>query len=431
VSYSLDELERDQEKLYELLDNLGSDFGSDDDDEVGNPPEETPPADDEEDASVTSDSEDEVPLSTFRKLHWKHGSFHSKDQPSKENITPSDVKTTNEYFEKYLDDDFFQLAATHTSQYFLQSNGKVNNVTSEEIKKMFGLHAIMGCIHFPRIHMYFNEKFKFPLIDGVMSRDRFYMLRTNLHVVDNLGVTEETKKSNRLWKIQPVIDCVRNRCRALERKEKCAFSIDEQMIPFLGRCPVRQFVKNKPRPVGLKNFVVTTSDGLVLDFEIYQGTTTRLTNRELGLGPSVVLRLVETLPENSYLYFDRYFTTVNLMDKLISLKLEATATIMTNRVKGFIFKKDNAMNREESEEVVRSDGKLCITKWKDNKSVMMLSTAFGKQPVSNVLRWNKLEKARVDISCPNVVKSYNEHMGGVDVCDQMMEYYRSFFRTRK
>ncbi|CAH1365808.1 unnamed protein product, partial [Tenebrio molitor] len=118
---------------------------------------------------------------------------------------------------------------------------------------MFGLHAIMGCIHFPRIHMYFNEKFKFPLIDGVMSRDRFYMLRTNLHVVDNLGLTEETKKSNRLWKIQPVIDCVRNRCRALERKEKCAFSIDEQMIPFLGRCPVRQFVKNKPRPVGLKN----------------------------------------------------------------------------------------------------------------------------------------------------------------------------------
>jgi hypothetical protein len=227
---------------------------------------------------------------------------------------------------------------------------------------MFGLHAIMGCIHFPRIHMYFNEKFKFPLIDGVMSRDRYYMLRTNLHVVDNLGVTEETKKSNRLWKIQPVIDSVRNRCRALERNEKCT-SIDEQMIPFFGRCPVRQFVKNKPRPVGLKDFVVTTSDGLVLDFEIYQGTTTRLTNRELGLGPSVVLRLVETLPENSYLYFDRYFST------------------------------DNAMNRGESEEVVRSDGKLCITKWKDNKSVMMLSTAFGKQPVFNVLRWNKLEKA--------------------------------------
>jgi hypothetical protein len=188
------------------------------------------------------------------------------------------------------------------------------------------------------------------------------MLRTNLHVVDNLGVTEETKKSNRLWKIQPVIDSVRNRCRALERNEKCT-SIDEQMIPFLGRCPVRQFIKNKPRPVGLKNFVVTTSDGLVLDFEIYQGTTTRLTNRELGLGPSVVLRLVETLPENNYLYFDRYFST------------------------------DNAMNRGESEEVVRSDGKLCITKWKDNKSVMMLSTAFGKQPVFNLLRWNKLEKA--------------------------------------
>ncbi|KAG5884072.1 hypothetical protein JTB14_033889 [Gonioctena quinquepunctata] len=115
-------------------------------------------------------------------------------------------------------------------------------------------------------------------MDGVMPRQRFYIIRVNLHVVDNLSVPEDEKK--RLWRIQPVIDLVRNRCKAIERKEKTAFSIDEQMIPFLGRCPVRQFVRNKPRPVGAKNFVVTTVDGLVLDFEIYQGDTTPLKNKE-------------------------------------------------------------------------------------------------------------------------------------------------------
>ncbi|KAG5877986.1 hypothetical protein JTB14_032217 [Gonioctena quinquepunctata] len=142
-----------------------------------------------------------------------------------------------------------------------------------------------------------------------MPRQRFYIIRVNLHVVDNLSGPEDEKKE------QIVIDLVRNRCKAIERKEKTAFSIDEQMIPFLGRCPVRQCVRNKPRPVWLKNFVVTTSDGLVLDFEIYEGDTTPLKNKELGLGPSVILRLVETLPEHSYLYFDRYFSTVGLMDK--------------------------------------------------------------------------------------------------------------------
>jgi hypothetical protein len=131
-------LERDPQKLYWLLDTLGSDFGSDEDDEVRNPSERRLPVDNErKDASVISDSEDEVLLSTFQKLHWKNGCFHSKDQPSNENITPSDMKTTNEYFETYLDDDFLQLLATHTSEYYLQTNGKINNFTSKEIKKMF------------------------------------------------------------------------------------------------------------------------------------------------------------------------------------------------------------------------------------------------------------------------------------------------------
>jgi len=50
------------------------------------------------------------------------------------------------------------------------------------------------------------------------------------------------------------------------------------MILFLGCCQIRQFVKGKPRPVGLKNIVITTSDGLIIDFEIYQGLTTPFPN---------------------------------------------------------------------------------------------------------------------------------------------------------
>ncbi|KAG5895268.1 hypothetical protein JTB14_015134 [Gonioctena quinquepunctata] len=175
-------------------------------------------------------------------------------------------------------------------------------------------------------------------------------------------------------------------------KEKTAFSIDEQMITFSGRYPVRQFVRNKPRPAGLKNCVVTTSDGLVLDFEIYQGDATPLKNKDLGLGPSVILRLVESLPEHSYLYFDRYFSTVGLMDKLVTLKIDATATIMPDRVKGFKFEKDDAMNRGESEVAVRTDDKLCITKWKDNKSVIIITTAFGREHETEVEKWNENEK---------------------------------------
>lgn len=103
-----------------------------------------------------------------------------------------------------------------------------------------------------------------------MTWQWFYMIHINLNIVDNLCVPEDELTKNRLRKIQPVIAVVRNRCRAIERKET-AFTIDEQMIPFLGRCSFRQFVKN---------FV-----GLVLDLnldDIYHGNTTPLKNTGIG-----------------------------------------------------------------------------------------------------------------------------------------------------
>lgn len=101
--------------------------------------------------------------------------------------------------------------------------------------------------------MYWNTRFRFDLIAQAMPRDRFYTLRVNIHFVDANAVSEEEKSANLLWKVQPVIDCVRGRCLEISKSMFNECSIDEQMIPFLGRCAVRQFVKNKPRPVGLKN----------------------------------------------------------------------------------------------------------------------------------------------------------------------------------
>ncbi len=79
------------------------------------------------------------------------------------------------------------------------------------------------------------------------------------------------------------------------------------MIPFSGRCDIRQYVPNKPRPIGLKNFVITTSYGQMIDFEVYQGSRTPLPRRDLGLGPAVVMRLAESVPRGSHIFIDHFF----------------------------------------------------------------------------------------------------------------------------
>lgn len=113
-----------------------------------------------------------------------------------------------------------------------------------------------------------------PIIANSMTRDRFFQLRSRLKVVNDLLVTPKDKEDNRLWRIRPLTEKVLEGCRKLPHEE--FLSIDEQRILFTGKTQLKQFVPRKPNPIGLKNFVLAAPDGLILDFEIYQGKKTLL-----------------------------------------------------------------------------------------------------------------------------------------------------------
>lgn len=424
--------------IADMLNDSGDEGDDNDEIDLDNFIEENP----EYSSSSSSDEDEEndddnIPLSML--AGWQKKPFTGKSLPEDAVRDPGDIKTPYEYFERYFTVELMEQISLTTNQYYMANTGiQMKPVCCLlDIKKFFGIHAIVGCIKYPRLKMIWSDKYRCDQIANAMSRERFFLLRTNLHCVDITAVNQtEEQAKNRLWRVQPVIDAVRNRCLQLPR-DAGNYSIDEQMIPFEGRCDMKVVVKNKPRPAGLKNFVLTTYKGQVLDFEIYQGSTTKLPDSEnFGVGAAVVLRLANTLPEGSFLYFDRYFSSLPLMKELVKRKLEGTGTLMANRFNTkkktlYEFKKDNRMTRGDDEEVVNRENTLSVVKWKDNKGVLMVSTAFGAEPRTQVSRWDKKRKRYIEVSCPAIVKNYNTFMGGVDVCDQMMEAYRTWRKTRK
>ncbi|KAG0410160.1 hypothetical protein HPB47_012722 [Ixodes persulcatus] len=203
--------------------------------------------------------------------------------------------TNYEYFQKYFPEDFWVECALQTNLYSIQKRNHCSLKTAPaEVKKLAGIHMLMGVMHVSQVHLYWSRACSIPLVSESMTRNRLYELRSHLHFVYSAVPTDE-QKQDKLFLVRPILSAFSSACLALPRTRKLA--VDEQMILFSGRCAMRQYLPSKPNPLGLKNFVLAAPDGLVLDYVIYTGKNTVPEEdiKTYGLGGAVVKRLVEPL----------------------------------------------------------------------------------------------------------------------------------------
>lgn len=369
------------------------------------------------------DDEDNLPLSmlvgcnrdetiTAKSLvKWHRHAFNIPEIVWVSNENEEDVNlelfSPLKYFYRYIGETEFQDIAQFTNMYALQKGANFKPTNAVEIKSLFGLHIAVGTLKFPRVRLFWNTGLRINLFHETMTRDRFFQLRSNLHCVNNLEIPENCQ--DRLYKVRPLYDALRRRCLELQLEENLC--IDEQIVPFRGNLSIKQYVKGKPTPWGIKIFVLCGKSGMAYDFLIYQGATTELDPdnlKKFGLGASVVLHLVKRIDNEGHkLYFDNYFPSYQLLQILKANKIFAAGTIRINRFSNppvLGDKELKRMGRGSYDEVTSGDGDVVLVKWLDNRSVVLASNFIGSGNIDEVSRWDKGKKKYISVTRPEIVK---------------------------
>lgn len=374
-------------------------------------------------------------------IKWQHGSIKTPTFDFEQIVSDDpfeDVLSPLNYFIKYVPDSLFDDMVHYTNLYAEQKEVKKWKPTDKlEIRKFIGLHIWMGNLKFPRIEMYYQRELQMKIFTDSIPLYRFYQLRTNFHVIDVLGIAPDC--TDKFVRVRPLMNSVRARCLELPLEEY--LSVDEQMIPCRGRLTkgVKQYVKIKPKiKWGIKNLVLCGKSGLAYDFICYQGESTEFDRKVLanfGLGATIVLHLSSRITRSGHkLYFDNYFSTFALFQILAQKKIYAAGTIRMDRFAKPPFKSDREMKkigRGCSDEIVSCDGTVSCVKWYDNKCVALASNYIGIGQTDKAERYDKSKNCKISIDRPQIVQNYNINMGGVDLLNQMVSYYRIFVRSKK
>jgi hypothetical protein len=138
-----------------------------------------------------------------------------------------------------------------------------------------------------------------------------------------------------------------------------------------------------------------------------------------------LMRECDLLGKGHTVYTDNYYTSPRLFDFLTSQNTNGVGTVRTKRKE--MPKALQGAKLTVGQVVFRHRQNLLAIKWKDKKDVALLSTKHGAtMSLTTSCRPTPTQKLK-----PTVIMDYNSHMGGVDLNDQLLQYYAMSRKTMK
>lgn len=326
-----------------------------------------------------------------------------------------------DFFKMIIDDNFLQTISEQTNKNAVdilcqpQTSEKSRitewkDVTVDEMKIFIALLLHTGTISLSRLNDYWKTDplFDIPVFRKYMSRNRFLLILRCLHFTST-----ETDANDRLGKIRSVIDFFNNKMERIYYPGR-ELSLDEAMVLWRGRLQFRQYIKNKRHKYGIKLYMLTEPNGLILKFRVYEGSSDVYGGA--GHTGKIVLHLLEEKLDNGHaVYLDNFYNSVDLAIKLLEQDTYCTGTLRADRKQNPREVITTKLKRGENKSMFFNG--VHVGKWRDKRNVIYITTEFGNEMA--VFR----NKRGQESDKPSAIIGYNKFMSGIDRQDQMMSYY--------
>ncbi|XP_068224427.1 piggyBac transposable element-derived protein 4-like [Palaemon carinicauda] len=160
-----------------------------------------------------------------------------------------------------------------------------------------------------------------------MNERRFTLLVMVLRFDDSATRAERVKK-DRLAPIRKVFDLVVANCRS-NYSPGPHLTVDEQLVPFRGRCSFKMYIPKKPAKYGIKVVLVCDSDShYMFNGLAYLGKDTVKIPRGATLGEVYMSDLVSPFqPSGRRVTTDNFFATLPLTLSLLDKDMHLCGTI--------------------------------------------------------------------------------------------------------
>jgi len=288
--------------------------------------------------------------------------------------------------------------------------------TAAELYAFLGAHLFMGIDRLPSIDMYWSEAYQHSTITSIFSRNRFRQLLRFFRVVP-----------------APVDAAPRDpipHVRALAEKLNASFAahwtpteyltLDEAMVAYKGRSPIKQYIPSKPHKWGYKIYCLASEDYL-FHFEVYEGKEDDPS--EMGATYDTVIRMVQPYQNQQLtLFTDNWFTSPTLAVALAERGIRLCGSVNRRR-KGMpaVRQEDvNALSRGEW--LQRQKGDMTVALWKDRRMMWVLYNHCSPLEIASLQRWSNAGE-KIFIGCPRAIHDYFYRARSVDVMNQLHYSY--------